>query len=1749
MSESESGDSSDSESTRTSTTSESDASGNTSNASPDATVESVTSFDRPHTGAGGFEEESALVLPWRKTKHILQSMGIVKVTLHSSQHFPTGAGEPVVNPGPTPQHGKEALNNTSAGSQSAIVREVKRALSTVESARSRFSSVIPSRQNGHAAHDVRLQKSDDHESLDNLGLSYPELSSLTRSESAMSAAGGHSQRQNNQRSSRGYVLPITIPHGFQMTRSILHNKPTIKSVIYVSSTNSDSFAILDSHRATILRGSVKAASHPTNVSSSPVAGLNRWIYVKKWRVTVVATMHLELKLLGLSLETLSTTSSVTPVLSLEFNEEHDELIAGGVSNIRIWTFRKEVEMGMPVYHYSTPRLVISDLNSDEWVSFTCYDRKSNRLFAACENHIFIYDYGTGKRLDSMREIHELSITTLALYEPLHYLITGSRDSTVKVWTRFNFLILELKPESYSPVSGIVIPTTSGKVPPQPFLIVSSEDGSIRMWNLENGHCAYKLETDQECLGIGWIRRDTFFSHTRDRIMVWNLNRYYSTFAYSSSEVLLLDRVEVEDLPARILTASADGSVHLISPVTGASLLTSFPIIRDTVLRRVEYDIIAGTLWVLTKGGDIAVFSCRSNPTKIVDDWKYHPPRARISCMTALRALPPPITTFSETAVESKRDLKPVQSGPVFALLAGTDSGQIVMLDVHVLGGRELTLVQAHSAEVVLISCYSQWMVVVSAGHDGTVKVWKLSFTDAAYDTADDGHSISLGVTSSPPLALAPISSVSSNFLLSLPSNSIPLYLCLNLQAQTLAIGTSSAQLLFFRCGPDGLQGQKRVHPADEDHTQKITCIAESESLGLFASSSLDGTVKIWDASDATLARELQFNEAIFSVTFCNSRGDLLVGKSEEILLVRLQDYLPIHILREVYSRPQGWPDDIIESPSQFDSTIDFWELYRLRMEKLGVDLSKWHVKFAARNELDEEMTRRIEELERRRQEAEWRRLQGLKPEGDKKRQKRFDLVTVAPDEFLFLGLPRHKAADGAGEQGLLSDETHTESRSISDDDQSDGSLSGDEHLKRRTEAEDLVVRRRVEFTGLRPISASNRRAKVDHKRRGSVFDKSKRKDSKEVPSLKPAVEMPQRSSEVGKNASISRQGKLVQDLDRERGAAAQPWRAEKPVLPTRAERMAAVAPPGGDSNNKGPAESGSVRQKANQKTKYWIQERMAKLGILPNSAIAGEVGDERRRRERERLERERRENEELERSKEEKKKERPKYLQSRRAPKIPPPPVIILDVKDIVDLEDNDDMENRRKSELIATKAKEEADRIEAEKARILEEQRLRELEAARLEREENERKAKEEAERLAREKELEEAERRRKVEAEIDARRREDMKRRAKTRKRKAKEGAQAPSEEQPGIEKTEEQEQPGSKLSLAPLHDSETTTLPEIVRLQTPQITIDEPKTGVEEPTQFLPSISPMESQHSLHASHHSLHSLAQSRASSASCATDADSEAAHLQFEGSQIELTAEEKVEARHAWNLIERVANASVDGFDRLDNPELARVMNYAWFPGMQGKPVTLKNVVEILLRVMKHGFWQEKCEASVSLLYLYRTFQRDFEKPMEDIIAPQLEFTHDENWQFRAQTCINLGAYKIFHTDIIFSLIGRLRDRSEAVRKAARRSLAEFGITSRDSLRNIMIHMKLVEGRDDKDHYNRLDVLLERLQNNEEELLLMHNDLVEKWRREIHPAIQGKPFPRPTSSSVTLVSPQRQPRHVRVHITGGSDYASGDGDP
>ena len=90
---------------------------------------------------------------------------------------------------------------------------------------------------------------------------------------------------------------------------------------------------------------------------------------------------------------------------------------------------------------------------------------------------------------------------------------------------------------------------------------------------------------------------------------------------------------------------------------------------------------------------------------------------------------------------------------------------------------------------------------------------------------------------------------------------------------------NNSKLWFIRVETD-TKGNTTTHhktpSKDEEHLSEITHVSSCGNLSIFASSSRDGALKIWN-SDGLLIREMMFDTTLSGLCFSNQRGDILVS--------------------------------------------------------------------------------------------------------------------------------------------------------------------------------------------------------------------------------------------------------------------------------------------------------------------------------------------------------------------------------------------------------------------------------------------------------------------------------------------------------------------------------------------------------------------------------------------------------------------------------------------------------------------------------------------------------------------------------------------------------------------------------------------------------------------------------------------------------------------------------------------------------
>ncbi|KAJ3290398.1 WD repeat-containing protein 87 [Rhizoclosmatium sp. JEL0117] len=1208
-----------------------------------------------------------------------------------------------------------------------------------------------------------------------------------------------------------------------------------------------------------------------------------------------------------------------------------------------------------------------------------------------------------------------------------------------------------------------------------------------------------------------------------------------------------------------MVATEDRSMRLLSPVRGTTLFTAFPNMVETQIREIEHDIPSATMWMLGGNGEISVYTTTTNPAKIVDIWEREAGTEQVVCMCALRK-----NCHSEFITDR-----------VYALLGGTVAGQIVVYCVNVEKSKPHLIIQAHSAEVIALQCHADLMLVISLGRDGLMKFWKMEIGQNSTEAADAKPSSVGG--QKPPNML----SLSFMYSLVMPTSTGHIIgFRVHVPSKSLAVSTSHNIVTMFTITESGVKEKPR-HPNDEDHSKPITSMACLETLCIFASSSTEGAVKIWDGYGNTLLKEVQFGSNVLAICFCNKRGDLLIGTSDQVILLKLQDYLPSFILLELLFRSSiKIIDDLDEVPITFDDQLDFWQLYRDNLIRIGRDLSKWHLAeepaqaIPKEDELD--ISKKLQELEDRRAEAKLKEAESVKrpsvikakeswkqilkqkknieknvstpkdtpskspklgafPKSPLASSERESVVDDRPDLRDLLSdeeieeLIRSGFDDEDDELGTLEDQIATQRRRVS----SYGTYRHRQSLQVENELNKDYLITRLQSRGMddgtremgmlpeveKTIAAKKRKSLI----KGTVSYQKNRTaggfGDDNDPTRLGAEDALFNPSIAGKKGQKGRRKSKLAKAVVDSGPTAD---LRKGIMEPAQFTLVVTEDETAMQNDKKDEEDdlapvdGILRNpmaalpKVSKKPKK--KQRINLKGIaLPNSVAAVKIQSEQQKFQH------RRTTEDGEDVYEDvgsgdglqvkspvpitrqKSFALPEYLRSRRKRDTSVVPVDVgVKSEDVPELSDfPDDQDEHPPPAPIETKSITPPGQIlpPIDIRPLLKEQRTSAV------------KPKPKTPPPRREsstKSLNES-----IESVSEA----------DTPSSASEEESSAPSTKEPSRPPSihEPSRRPSIHEPKAP-SARQSIDLSGLLLLQKSRSPSVLPSTqNLTKPVEKKPPVELVPPKPVPKPSRVSIQRAPSEAALPPIAAPSTPSIAESVPK--IKFEMDAQTKLMAQKAWSLLE-IAQAQQDEpvliipDSRSSSRRGAKPKDDAldfiaakdWFPGLGGKEANITNILDITMKVMKTGYWREKMEAAKAALYLYHTFENDLPNAIQDLILPQIDFMNDPRWEVRAQFATALGAYKVNHPDIILALIARLKDENEMVQKAVKNSLAIFGISSKESLRNAMAGMGLIPSLNRKQQIqssDRLDVLLEQLRLRAEAERVPIDDYVERWRRNV----------------------------------------------
>ncbi|KFO30636.1 WD repeat-containing protein KIAA1875 [Fukomys damarensis] len=504
-------------------------------------------------------------------------------------------------------------------------------------------------------------------------------------------------------------------------------------------------------------------------------------------------------------------------------------------------------------------------------------------FAVYGSAVLTLDLHSWALVHVCQDLHKTTISDLAYCEEVEAVVTASQDSTVKVW--------EVDWQIRMVFVGHTGPVTAMAVLPKTTLVVSaSQDGTLRTWDLQTEAQVGEVslcDGSQDVLswrvnrllapaGAGW----PVLSLCARSVELWQVRELYSQLAQLPAQVLHLEVVPVLPapvdpvLPVRLVCACADGSVHMVSAVSGRKVNT-LQLEPEDCAAAVAYCLPREALWLLTRAGHLLRVNAAHCPMSVVH--RICPPlpsSPQPCCLHLYSHLTDPGTALACWEIVCHNEGDPRRCAKAWAwknknrylpVLGHTD-GALSVLDW--LSSKTIFQMKAHSpgpVTAIASTCNS----IVSSGGDSTVKMWRI------FPYAEESLSL------------------------------LHTFSCCHPVVQLCALGnritvgfedpdSATYGLVQFGLG----EGRRCDHRPQDDPMDHITGLCCCPTLKLYACASLDCTVRIWTAENRLL-RLLQLDGAPQALAFCSNNGDLVLALGSRLCLVSHSLYLPTFYLVQV----------------------------------------------------------------------------------------------------------------------------------------------------------------------------------------------------------------------------------------------------------------------------------------------------------------------------------------------------------------------------------------------------------------------------------------------------------------------------------------------------------------------------------------------------------------------------------------------------------------------------------------------------------------------------------------------------------------------------------------------------------------------------------------------------------------------------------------------------------------------------------
>ncbi|XP_072911279.1 WD repeat-containing protein 97-like isoform X2 [Hemitrygon akajei] len=644
----------------------------------------------------------------------------------------------------------------------------------------------------------------------------------------------------------------------------------------------------------------------------------------------------QLKVLSPDFRTLSVNQARHSITCCCYDRELNQIVTAGIGNVCSWRFYfgcRDLICNVAITQGLAETDTFTDLVVEVCPVSMLPAAHVQCCYAVCKTGVASFDLTKGILLTYEKHLHERKITGIAIVETLRCVATSSRDGSIKVWDQsWNLKMIFIGHRG--PVTALAI------YPDGPCLLSASKDGTLRVWNVDTVD-----QVDEVQVGVTVTRlgtepgQDHIFSCAQQRLDFWTITRLHirhTAIGYDVSSIHVTNIALAGHFPVRAACSCGDGTARLISPEAG-DVISTLLLEPGRQVVALDYCLPREALVALTDQGDLLKGNSLSNPMEVLMKVPHGRQASTVHCLCIYAHVDQVSAVHSRWqqvvtgGSEEKIQQFGVKDSDRYLVITGHEDGRLSVLDWSS-GTAQYTVQAHHSARVLTLVPDPSNQRLFSSGLDKAVKVWRV------FPFARD--------------SLTP--------LMSFFAAHTPTHLCLLKSAFIMALqNTVSAvhSIVLY----DVRKRLRRDHHPDHDHKDEITGLSSCPDLKIFASICRGGALNIWDHKNQ-LIRIVHLKAVANSISFCNSRGDLLLGIEKNLHRMSSDEYLTQSYLLQVAC--QDFIDPLLDNPVPISKTAAE-SLSPADLRRLGQAHSFKHSQERpqiSEEEPDEETKRKQEEL-------------------------------------------------------------------------------------------------------------------------------------------------------------------------------------------------------------------------------------------------------------------------------------------------------------------------------------------------------------------------------------------------------------------------------------------------------------------------------------------------------------------------------------------------------------------------------------------------------------------------------------------------------------------------------------------------------------------------------------------------------------------------------------------------------------------